>query len=228
MKTSTPCVQRACAMPSDGTNPSAIPRRPISSTDGQLNERPMRSPRTSPARCFDVPPLPRRSQPSLCVSRCSTQTFAAATFPRSLRSSQESMVRCSRFARAFKTHDFPCWDRDKLLGASARTHVPESQDYFSYFEKVYGASGVMPALDGTDRFRLRKAMSPAYSRGRLKGLLGSLNHHARKHMAGRTVGDSLSATSMSRLTTRLLGKAAGQTDFVALDDARLHVAAVSP
>ena len=103
-----------------------------------------------------------------------------------------------------------------------------AKDYFSDFEKVYGTSGILPSLDGADRFRLRKAMSPAYSRGRLKGQLGSLNHHARKHMAGWTVGDSLSATSMSRLTTSFLGKEAGQTRLVALDVARLHVAVVSP
>ena len=73
-----------------------------------------------------------------------------------------------------------------------------AKDYFSDFEKVYGASGVMPSLDGADHFRLRKAMSPAYSRGRLEGQLDSLYHYARKHMAGWTVGDSLPATSMSR------------------------------
>ena len=42
-----------------------------------------------------------------------------------------------------------------------------AKDYFSDFEKVYGASGVLPSLDGADHFRLRKSMSPAYSRGRL-------------------------------------------------------------
>ena len=73
-----------------------------------------------------------------------------------------------------------------------------TKDYFSDFEKVYGASGVMPSMDGADHFRLRKAMSPAYSRGRLEGQLDSLYHYARKHMAGWTVGDSLPATSMSR------------------------------
>ena len=73
-----------------------------------------------------------------------------------------------------------------------------TKDYFSDFEKVYGASGVMPSMDGADHFRLRKAMSPAYSRGRLEGQLDSLYHYARKYMAGWTVGDSLPATSMSR------------------------------
>ena len=44
-----------------------------------------------------------------------------------------------------------------------------AKDYFADFEKVYGASGVLPSLDGADHFRLRKSMSPAYSRGRLMG-----------------------------------------------------------
>ena len=48
-----------------------------------------------------------------------------------------------------------------------------SKDYFSDFEKVYGASGVLPSLDGADHFRLRKSMSAAYSRGRLMGPLTS-------------------------------------------------------
>ena len=74
-----------------------------------------------------------------------------------------------------------------------------TKDYFSDFEKVYGASGVMPSMDGADHFRLRKAMSPAYSRGRLEGQLDSLYRYAREYMAGWTVGDTLPATSMSRL-----------------------------
>ena len=79
-----------------------------------------------------------------------------------------------------------------------RTYL-RTKDYFSDFEKVYGASGVMPSLDGADHFRLRKAMSPAYSRTRLEGQLDSLCRLAREHMAGWTVGDTLPATSMSRL-----------------------------
>ena len=72
------------------------------------------------------------------------------------------------------------------------------KDYFSDFEKVYGASGVMPSLDGADHFRMRKAMQPAYSRARLEGQLEILYRHAREHMAGWKVGESLPATSMSR------------------------------
>ena len=73
-----------------------------------------------------------------------------------------------------------------------------SKDYFNDFEKVYGASGVMPSLDGADHFRLRKSMSAAYSRRRLEGQLDQLYHHARNHMANWTVGDSYTATNMSR------------------------------
>ena len=73
-----------------------------------------------------------------------------------------------------------------------------AKDYFSDFEKVYGASGVLPSLDGADHFRLRKSMSPAYSRARLMGQLGQLFSHARKYMVDWRVGDTFSATSMCR------------------------------
>ena len=74
-----------------------------------------------------------------------------------------------------------------------------AKDYFSEFEKVYGASGVMPSLDGADHFRMRKSMAAAYSRGRLEEQLNILLRHARKHISGWTVGESLPATRMSRL-----------------------------
>ena len=73
-----------------------------------------------------------------------------------------------------------------------------AKDYFADFEKVYGASGVLPSLDGADHFRLRKAMGPAYSRGRLGGQVDQVYHHARKYMADWTVGDSFSATRLCR------------------------------
>ena len=73
-----------------------------------------------------------------------------------------------------------------------------AKDYFTDFEKVYGASGVLPSLDGADHFRLRKSMGPAYSRGRLAGQLDQVYRHARAYMATWTVGDSHSATSMCR------------------------------
>ena len=73
-----------------------------------------------------------------------------------------------------------------------------SKDYFSEFEKVYGASGVLPSLDGADHFRLRKSLSPAYSRSRLAGQLEQVYSYARKYMADWKVGDTYPATSMSR------------------------------
>ena len=72
-----------------------------------------------------------------------------------------------------------------------------ARDYFADFEKVYGASGVLPALDGADHFRLRKSLSAAYSRKRLAGQMDELYDHARKYMANWKVGDSYPATSMN-------------------------------
>ena len=73
-----------------------------------------------------------------------------------------------------------------------------ARDYFVDFENVYGASGVLPSLDGADHFRLRKSLSAAYSRNRLEGRLNDLYGHAREYMAQLTVGDSYQATAMSR------------------------------
>ena len=73
-----------------------------------------------------------------------------------------------------------------------------AKDYFAEFEKLYGASGVLPSLDGSDHFRLRKAMSPAFSRSRLESQLDQLYHHLRKFMATWTAGDSFPATPLCR------------------------------
>ena len=73
-----------------------------------------------------------------------------------------------------------------------------AKDYFSDFEKVYGASGLLPSLDGADHFRLRKSLSPAYSRGRLEGQMDQLYQNARNYMASWNVGDAYTATSMCR------------------------------
>ena len=74
-----------------------------------------------------------------------------------------------------------------------------AKDYFADFEKLYGASGVLPSLDGADHFRLRKSLAPAYSRGRLAGQLDQLYHHTRGFMADWKVGEIQSATKMCRL-----------------------------
>ena len=57
-------------------------------------------------------------------------------------------------------------ETNKWVHRNGRMYL-RAKDYFADFEKVYGASGVLPSLDGADHFRLRKSMSAAYSRGRL-------------------------------------------------------------
>ena len=73
-----------------------------------------------------------------------------------------------------------------------------ARDYFADFEKIYGASGVLPSLDGTDHFRLRKALAPAYSRERLAGQMDQVLVYGRKFMADWKVGDALPATRVCR------------------------------
>ena len=73
-----------------------------------------------------------------------------------------------------------------------------ARDYFANFEKVYGASGVLPSLDGADHFRLRKAMAPAYSRRRLQSQVDQLYQHVRGFMADWKVGESYSARRLCR------------------------------
>ena len=73
-----------------------------------------------------------------------------------------------------------------------------ARDYFEDFEKLYGASGVLPSLDGGDHFRLRKSLQPAYSRERLSEQLDRLYRYIRAHMLQWTVGDTFTATEMSR------------------------------
>ncbi|WP_420615377.1 cytochrome P450 [Candidatus Palauibacter sp.] len=73
-----------------------------------------------------------------------------------------------------------------------------TKDYFADFEKVYGANGVLPSLDGADHFRLRKAISPAYSRGRLADQADVLYEYARNFMADWKVGDTYQARSLCR------------------------------
>ncbi|MCY4639255.1 MAG: cytochrome P450 [Chloroflexi bacterium] len=73
-----------------------------------------------------------------------------------------------------------------------------AKDYLQEFEKVYGASGILPALDGADHFRFRKYLAPAYSRARLEGQLDTVFDYARAHMATWSVGDAMPASPMSR------------------------------
>ena len=88
-------------------------------------------------------------------------------------------------------------ETNRWVHRRGRLHL-RSRDYFADFEKVYGASGVLPSLDGADHFRLRKSLSPAYSRGRLMSQLDQLYHQTRKYMADWEVGDFYPATTMCR------------------------------
>ena len=71
--------------------------------------------------------------------------------------------------------------------------------YFADFEKVYGAHGVLPALDGTDHFRLRKAMGPANSRARLAGRLDEVYRRARQYMATWKAGETFPVRACRRM-----------------------------
>ena len=73
-----------------------------------------------------------------------------------------------------------------------------AKEYLQDFEKVYGASGILPSLDGADHFRLRKSLSPGYSRGRLAGQLDQLYDQARTFMSDWKAGDAYPATRMCR------------------------------
>ena len=88
-------------------------------------------------------------------------------------------------------------ETNRWVHRRGRLHL-RSRDYFADFEKVYGASGVLPSMDGADHFRLRKSLSPAYSRGRLMGQLDELYHQTRKYMADWEVGEFYPATTMCR------------------------------
>ena len=73
-----------------------------------------------------------------------------------------------------------------------------TKDYLQDFEKVYGAAGILPALDGADHFRFRKSMAPAYSRARPEGQLEALYASTRTQMSTWQVGDAIPAGIMCR------------------------------
>ena len=81
-----------------------------------------------------------------------------------------------------------------------RLHLTSTK-YLDGLEKVYGARGIIPALDSSDHFRMRKAMQPSYSRARLEEQLDAVYARVRGHMAEWNVGDTMPARSMSRLLT---------------------------
>ena len=73
-----------------------------------------------------------------------------------------------------------------------------ARDYFEDFEKVYGAVGLLPALDGSDHFRYRKSIQPGYSRTRMEESLDVVYSYARREMATWNVGEILPAVTMCR------------------------------
>ena len=88
-------------------------------------------------------------------------------------------------------------EMNRWVHRNGRMHL-RTRDYFSDLEKVYGAAGLIPSLDGADHFRMRKAMQPGYSRKRLMEQVGQLYQHGRAHMSNWKVGDTLPAGTMSR------------------------------
>ena len=86
---------------------------------------------------------------------------------------------------------------NRWVNRHGRKHLT-SKEYIAQFEKVYGASGVMPALDGPDHFRLRRAMSPMYSRKRVEDRLDMIYSKAREYMADWKVGESYPAKELCR------------------------------
>ena len=73
-----------------------------------------------------------------------------------------------------------------------------SKDYFEDFEKVYGARGLIPGLDGADLFRLRKALRPSYSSKRLEARLDEMYGLVRAHMSSWKTGDVFPAVRLCR------------------------------
>ena len=79
-----------------------------------------------------------------------------------------------------------------------RMHL-KAGGYFADFERIYGAHGVLPALDGTDHFRLRKAMGPANSRARLAGRLDEVYRLVRQCMATWKAGETFPVRACRRM-----------------------------
>ena len=73
-----------------------------------------------------------------------------------------------------------------------------SRSYFADIEKTYGAHGLLPALDGPDHFRLRKALRPSYGRARAEEQIDEVIRHARSYMSDWKVGDTVPIVTDTR------------------------------
>ncbi|MCY3922116.1 MAG: GPP34 family phosphoprotein, partial [Chloroflexi bacterium] len=76
-----------------------------------------------------------------------------------------------------------------------------STKYLNELEEEYGAHGIIPSLDSSDHFRMRKAMQPGLSRARLESQLEELYRRMRAHLSEWNAGDAMPARTMSRLMT---------------------------
>jgi len=83
------------------------------------------------------------------------------------------------------------------MNRNGRLHL-RTRDYFADFEGLYGASGVLPSLDGADHFRLRRSLAPAYSRKRLVGRVHDVYAQFRGYVANWSVGYTETARTMCR------------------------------
>ena len=158
-------------------------------------------------------PMLRRSRLHQGDSDCSSYVspaaqshmFAAATFPRSLRSLAE------KYGPVFAapstvcgTHDFHlAGPADKPLGASARAHVPESQRLFCQdFEKVYGASGLHTCPGWRRSFPSSQGHGAGvFTRETGRSVRTQVYHQARTHLwrIGRLVTPSLQCDMCRRM-----------------------------
>ena len=73
-----------------------------------------------------------------------------------------------------------------------------SSDYMRGLEAAYHASGLLPALDGPEHFRMRKAVRASYSRSRFEQQLKTACDRARSYMSDWSVGDTHSAVTLCR------------------------------
>ncbi len=71
-----------------------------------------------------------------------------------------------------------------------------SRDYFRGIEAAYHASGLLPALDGTEHFRMRKALRSSYSRANLERQLNKVYADAKAHIADWNEGDAFNLVQM--------------------------------
>ena len=89
-------------------------------------------------------------------------------------------------------------ETNQWVNRHGRMHL-KAGGYFADFEKLYGAHGVLPSLDGADHFRLRKAMGPANSRGRLAGRLDEVYGLVRQYMATWKTGETIPVRDCRRM-----------------------------